>query len=181
MEPCTRGRLPPNVCRVEPFRLWRVVATAMTGTKPFEILLAEDNPGDVGLVREALKQHNVACVLHVVNDGDHAITFLETLEADPSASPLHLLLVDMHLPKRDGKDVVKRLRNMERYAHVPVVMITGGDSTVVEEAAAANRALSYFRKPSTLDEYMQLGAIVRRLLTTSKERNDAPDKNIPAR
>jgi CheY-like chemotaxis protein len=150
---------------------WRDVNGQMTGPK-FEILLAEDNPADVGLVREALKEHDVACVLHVVGDGEQAITLLEGLDADSDELRLDLVLLDMHLPKHDGEDILKHLRSTERYAHTPVLVVTGSDSTLIEEKSVRDAALSYFRKPSTLEEFMQLGAVVRSLLAAGKDHEN---------
>jgi CheY-like chemotaxis protein len=135
----------------------------------YEILVAEDNPADVGLVREALLEHRIECALHVVADGAQAIAFIHALDADPKAPRLDLLIVDMHLPKRDGEDILKSLRSTERHAQVPVVVMTGSDSPSVEQKAAKHAALSYFRKPPSLEGFLQLGLIIRRILTGEKE------------
>lgn len=131
---------------------------------PPQILLAEDNPADVALVREAFKEHDVSCGLHVVKDGAEAIGFIERLDADRREPPLDLLLLDMHLPKHDGADILKRLRSTERYAQTPVIVMTGSTSTQDEEAADRNAALHYFRKPSSAAQFLELGAIVKDLL-----------------
>lgn len=110
--------------------------------RPFEILVAEDNPADVRLVQEALKHHAVDCALHVVYDGAQAIEFINRLEGDRKHLPLDLLLVDMHLPKRDGEEILKHLRSTERYAQIPVVVMTGADSAVVEGKATKHAAPS---------------------------------------
>jgi CheY-like chemotaxis protein len=143
----------------------------------FEILVAEDNPADVGLVREALKTHHVECALHVVSDGAQAIAFINRLDADPEASRLDLLLLDMHLPKHDGEDVLKCLRSTERYAQVPVIVMTGTVSPIVEKNATRYAALSYFRKPSKLDEFLELGLMIRRVLSGEKEGSAAAMEN----
>src|ERR1700724_3595225 len=120
-----------------------------TSTRRFEILLAEDNAADVALVRQALTRHQVDCVLRVMRDGEAAIQWIDRLDADPKVSPLDLLLLDMHLPKHDGEDILKRLRSTERYAQTPVIVMTSLNSSAVEAKAAKNAALVYFRKPST--------------------------------
>lgn len=129
-----------------------------------QILLAEDNPADVALVREAFKEHGVACGLHVVRDGAEAIGFIERLDKDRREPPLDLLLLDMHLPKRHGADILKRLRSTERYAQTPVIVMTGSTSAQDEEAADKNAALHYFRKPSNAVQFLELGAIVKDIL-----------------
>lgn len=137
-----------------------------TRMQDLEILLAEDNPADAVLVREALKQHNVDCRLHVVSDGEQAIDFISSLESHASAPRLDLLLLDMHLPKRDGEDILRHLRSTERYAQTPVIVITGSESSLMQETAIRNAALSYFRKTQDLAEFMRLGAVIRDLLST---------------
>ncbi len=133
-------------------------------TKPFKILLAEDNSADVALVRQALTGHQVDCELHVIGDGEEAIEWINSLDADPKAPPLDLVILDMHLPKRDGDDVLKRLRCSPHYAETPVIVMASLDSTVLEVRAANRAPLVYFRKPSSLGEFMRLGSIIRRVL-----------------
>lgn len=145
----------------------------------FEILIAEDNSADVGLVREALREHELDCVLHVVTDGASAIAFINGLDSDPESPELDCVLVDMHLPKRSGEDFLHSLRCTERNAQVPVIVMTGAHSTSIEEKAMKHAALSYFRKPSTLDGFLELGAIVRDILM--KDRREAPVKTDSAK
>jgi len=138
-----------------------------TGTPDCLILIAEDNAADLALVREALKEHQVECSLHVSNDGAKAIAFLHALDVDPKAPQLDLVLLDMHLPKRDGEDVLKTLRSTDRYGQTPVIVMTASDSPEAQQTAEKNAALYYFRKPSSLSEFMQLGALVRSVLSPS--------------
>jgi CheY-like chemotaxis protein len=133
-------------------------------TPPFEILLAEDNPEDAELVRMALKEQRVDCTLRVIRDGAEAITFLDSLDADPNTPALDLLIVDMNLPKRSGEDILKCLRSTEYYAQTPVIVMSGVTSGAVEEKAARHAAMVCFKKSLTLDEFMQLGSIVRNIL-----------------
>jgi len=135
-----------------------------TETPIAEILLAEDNLMDVTLVREALSEYKVPCVLKVTRDGEEAITLIESLDADPESPRLDLLLLDMHLPKRDGGDILKRLRSTGRYAKTPVIVMTGVDARALDPEAASQGPLVYFQKPSSLGEFMKLGSLVRRVL-----------------
>jgi CheY-like chemotaxis protein len=134
-----------------------------TETRPFEILLAEDSEGDVELVRQALKQHHIDCSLHIVSDGARAIDFIKRIETDPKAPPLDLLLVDLRLPICDGNEVLTRLRSSERYAHTPVIVMTGLRSSAVTEKTSRHHATLFFEKPSTLEEFLQLGSMIRRV------------------
>jgi CheY-like chemotaxis protein len=141
-----------------------VEAGMMTETRPFEILLTEDSPADAELVREALKEHALTCSLRVISDGAQAIKFINSIDTDPKAPPLDLVLLDMRLPKCDGEEVLKCLRSTNRYARTPAIIMTGLSFSCIEEEAIRYDAITYFKKPSTLEEFMQLGSIVRRVL-----------------
>jgi DNA-binding response OmpR family regulator len=138
---------------------------------PFQILIAEDNPADVALVREALKLHHIDAVLHVLSDGEQALTLLDSLDRDPKLPRVDLLILDMHLPKHDGEDVLKRLRSTEHYAQTPVIVMTAHASTRTEAQATKHAAMFYFRKPSTLNELSELGSMVRDVL--AQDRGEA--------
>src|SRR5690242_13485794 len=137
-----------------------------TETPPYQILLAEDSAADVGIVRIALR--NLDHVLHVARDGEEAISFIEKADSDRKAPGPDLLLLDMHLPKYNGEEILKRLRSTERYAQIPVVVMTSSDAPADHDRAQKHAALYYFRKPSRLDEFIQLGVIVREILTKNK-------------
>jgi DNA-binding response OmpR family regulator len=140
------------------------VEAGMTETRPLAILLVEDNPADAELVREALKEHEIDCSLRVLSDGAQAIAFINRIDTDPEAPPLDLLLLDVCLPKCDGEEVLKCLRSSYRYANTPVIITTGLSSSSVEEEASRYDGITYFQKPCTLEEFMQLGSIMRRVL-----------------
>src|SRR5579863_96160 len=94
---------------------------------PSQILLAEDNPADVGLVREALREHNVACDLRVISDGQEVLAFIDQLDADDRLPCPDLLLLDLSLPKYDGREILHYLRSSERCGRTPVVIMTSSD------------------------------------------------------
>ena len=142
--------------------------------QPFEILIAEDNPADVALVREALKLHDVDCMLRVLRDGEQALALLDSLDRDPKLPRVDLLILDMHLPKHDGEDILKRLRSTEHYAQMPVIVMTSQSSSSLEAEATKHAALFYFRKPSTLDELSELGLVVRNVLLSRGQEGQAP-------
>lgn len=131
---------------------------------PVQIVIAEDNAADVVLVREALKAHRIACTIHVCRDGEQALTFLEKADSEPSDNRIDLLVLDLHLPKYDGEAVLKKLRSTMHYAETPVIVMTALDAAAPELKRAAEIASVCFPKPSTLDEFLHLGAIVRTLL-----------------
>jgi two-component system response regulator len=77
---------------------------------------------------------------------------------------LDLLLLDMHLPRYNGEQILQRLRSTERYGQTPVVVMTSSAAPEDQERAQKHAALFYFRKPSHLEEFIQLGVIVRDIL-----------------
>ena len=131
---------------------------------PYQILLAEDSAADVSIVRMALRDQNFDHVLHVARDGEEAIAFIEKADNDSTAPGPDLLLLDMHLPRYNGEQILQRLRSTERYAQTPVVVMTSSAAPEDQARAQKHAALFYFQKPSRLDEFIQLGVIVRDIL-----------------
>jgi CheY-like chemotaxis protein len=138
-----------------------------TACSPCQIILAEDNPADVGLVRHALREHQVECNLHVIDDGEEVLSFISKVDLDAKIPCPDLLLLDLHLPKRDGREILKHLRASERCWRTPVVVLTSSDSPADRRDAETSAAIHYFRKPCSLEEFMQLGFIVRTVINRS--------------
>ena len=134
----------------------------------FQVLLAEDNKADIELVREAIRERGIECVLQVVSDGERVVTLLTELAASPATAPLDLLILDMHLPRRDGVYILEHLRSTVNFAQVPVIMMTGDESSAVQEIAVRHAGITYFRKPANLDAFLALGTVVERILTIDK-------------
>ena len=131
---------------------------------PSQIVLAEDNPADVGLVREALREHNICHELRVISDGEEALAFIDRLNLDSKIPCPDVLLLDLHLPKHDGGEILRYLRASERCGQTPVVVLTSSDSPWDHQTADHNAAIHYFRKPLTLGQFMQLGRIVKEVI-----------------
>ncbi len=131
---------------------------------PNYILLAEDNPADTQLVREALEDRKVVCDLHVVPDGEQAVEFIERIDRDAALNCPRLLLLDLHLPKVDGEEILRRLRASERCGQTAVVIMTSSDFPRDREKGMHYAALHYFRKPNTLKEFLTLGDVVRDII-----------------
>jgi CheY-like chemotaxis protein len=134
-----------------------------TQSETFEILLAEDNPADVTLVREALERQHLSYTLYVMKDGAETIAFL-TERDTPDTPPIDLLLLDMYLPKFDGEEILRRLRSSEQNAQTPVIVMTVSTDPRDIDAARRHAAMHYFMKPSNLQEFMQLGVLAREIL-----------------
>jgi CheY-like chemotaxis protein len=127
----------------------------------FDILLAEDNPGDVLLVQQALEAHDVRHSLHVVRDGEQALAFIAGLLSGEQVHCPDLILLDLNLPKVDGAQVLAELRNTPECADTPVVVITSSDAPKDRDRVSALGVDHYFKKPSDFDSFLRLGAIVR--------------------
>jgi CheY-like chemotaxis protein len=125
------------------------------------ILLAEDNVADVFLIREALERQHLDCQLHVTSDGAEAIAFVEDLDRDGERPCPELILLDLHLPKYDGHYILNRLRTSGRCVNTQVVLLSSSDSPLDRSKGNALGALQYFRKPSSYQQFMKLGEVVK--------------------
>src|SRR2546430_4076536 len=91
---------------------------------PIEILLVEDNPGDARLTREALRDAKVRNHLHVAADGVEALAFLRREGKHEAVPKPDLILLDLNLPKKDGREVLDEIKRDDRLRHIPVVILT---------------------------------------------------------
>jgi CheY-like chemotaxis protein len=128
------------------------------------VLLADDNPGDVILIREALKDRGFDFELIVQPDGEKMAGYLDRIDAGDAPCP-DVVLLDLNLPKKDGFLLLERIRKSVPCQDIPVIIVTSSDSARDREATARLGANEYFRKPSDVDEYMRLGEIVRKHLS----------------
>jgi two-component system response regulator len=122
------------------------------------ILLVEDNPDDEVLTLHALRKHNIGNKIHVARDGAEALDFLfcrnQYADRDPRELP-HLILLDIKLPKIDGLEVLRRIREDERTSLVPVVILTSSKEQQDLIQAYRNRANSYMRKPVDFNQFAE--------------------------
>ncbi len=132
-------------------------------SQQIQVLLAEDNPGDVFLVREALESHGLDAQLTVREDGEEMLRLIDRIEAGDVPCP-DIVLLDLNLPKRSGEVLLQKLREMPVCAGIPVIIVTSSDSPRDRETAARLGANSYFRKPADFDEFLRLGAIVKEIV-----------------
>jgi len=130
----------------------------------FNILLAEDNLGDVLLVQEALAAHDISHELFVVRDGGEALQFVARMGTAGHAPCPDLMLLDLNLPKVDGSAVLAEFRKHPECIQTPVVVISSSDAPKDRERMNALGVAHYFRKPSDLEAYLELGSVVKGLL-----------------
>jgi CheY-like chemotaxis protein len=127
------------------------------------ILLAEDNPADIYLIRRALTENNVCCHLQVALDGNEALSFLRS-EGEFTARP-NLILLDLNLPRHDGMEILQYVRQDRLLADVPVIVFTSSDSPADRRSATHLGVTRFIRKSSLLDDFMALGAVIREILS----------------
>jgi CheY-like chemotaxis protein len=131
-------------------------------TSSITILLAEDNPGDVFLIRRALGKHGLEDIeLTVVEDGQAALRYIERVDADDSLVAPDLALLDLNLPRATGSRILTKIRQSRRCAGIPIIIVTSSDSPLDRDSAAQLGATGYFQKPGDLATFMQLGRLVR--------------------
>lgn len=127
--------------------------------------MIEDNKSDILLIREAIDTANLSVKLDVVDNGEKALRYLQQIEADESSVCPSLIILDINLPKITGDEVLRRMRQMNRCAGLPVVVVTSSDSAEDRDMMAKLGVNEYFRKPSDYDEFMKLAGILKALLS----------------
>lgn len=130
----------------------------------FRIWLAEDNPGDVRLFREALNNRAFRCELTVAEDGQKAIAMVRNALADQTAPRPDLIVLDVNLPRHNGDEVLQHIRSQSTFAEIPVIMLTSSASPADRVAAGALGANLYIQKPSDLEGLATIGALIEQLL-----------------
>ncbi|MEU6108847.1 response regulator [Streptomyces albidoflavus] len=125
-----------------------------TPAQPIEVLLVEDDPGDELMTREAFEDNKIRNTLHVVRDGEEALDFLYRRGAHPDAPRPDLILLDLNLPKYDGRQVLAQIKADAELALIPVVVLT--TSSAEEDILRSYKlhANAYVTKPVDLDQFI---------------------------
>jgi two-component system, chemotaxis family, response regulator Rcp1 len=126
------------------------------GGEIVEVLLVEDSPGDVRLTQEAFRTANVAVKLHVVTDGVEAMAFLWQEGIYIHASRPDLILLDLNLPKMDGREVLAQIKKHESLKLIPTVILTTSDAETDIVKSYQLQANCYLCKPVGLDAFDSL-------------------------
>jgi two-component system, chemotaxis family, response regulator Rcp1 len=125
-----------------------------TETSPIEILLVEDSAGDVRLMREAFLDAKVHIKLHVVPDGTEAMAFLAHEGPHASAPRPDLILLDLNLPKKDGREVLQEIKTSPVLRSIPVVILTTSASETDIRRSYQSHANCFITKPVDLDGFL---------------------------
>ena len=131
------------------------MSNSMTG-KAIEILLVEDNPGDVRLAREALKDAKVRNNLHAVGDGVEAMDFLHRKGKYMASPRPDLILLDLNLPKKDGREVLEEIKTDDNLKRIPVVILTTSKDEADVLKTYNLHANCFITKPINLDQFIKV-------------------------
>lgn len=124
-------------------------------TRAIEILLVEDNPGDARLTLEAFKEGKVSNRLTVMKDGVEALAYLHRQGPYANAQQPDLILLDLNLPKKDGREVLAVIKTDERLKQIPVVVLTSSAAEQDIARAYSHHANCYITKPVNLDQFLR--------------------------
>ena len=133
---------------------------------PVEILLVEDNPGDVRLTQEALKEGKVYNNLHWAKDGVEALEFLRRQGKHAKAPRPDIILLDLNLPKKDGREVLAVVKNDADLKHIPVVVLTTSEAEEDVLKSYSLHANCYVTKPVDLEKFIHVVQSIDRFWLT---------------
>jgi CheY-like chemotaxis protein len=123
---------------------------------PIEVLLVEDSPGDVRLTQEAFKDAKVLINLHIASDGEEAMAFLRNEGAHANVPRPDLILLDLNLPKKDGREVLKEIKESPTLGSIPVVILTTSSSHEDVLRSYRLHANCYIAKPVDLEGFLRV-------------------------
>ena len=119
-----------------------------------QILLVEDNPGDIRLTQEALKEGTIRNELHVVKDGVEAIEFLKRKGKYIAHPTPDIILLDLNLPRKDGREVLAEIKSDENLKLIPVIILTTSDADLDIQKSYKLHANCFITKPVDLDQFI---------------------------
>lgn len=129
---------------------------AVAFVNPIEILLVEDNPGDVDLARNALENSKIRNILHAVSNGEEAMAFLRCQGEYANASRPDLVLLDLNLPRKDGREVLAEIKSDDDLKRIPVVILTSSRDEEDILKSYNLHANCYITKPMDLNQFMKV-------------------------
>ena len=126
----------------------------MCDLEPIEVLLVEDDPGDELMTREAFEDNKIRNRLHVARDGEEALDFLYRRGAHAGAPAVDLILLDLNLPKYDGRQILEKIKSDPELSHVPVVILTTSSSEEDILRSYKLHANAYVTKPVDVEQFI---------------------------
>jgi CheY-like chemotaxis protein len=124
--------------------------------RPVEILLVEDNPGDILLTKEALEEIKIANNLNVVEDGIEAMNFLKNRGKYKEERKPDLIILDLNLPKKDGREVLAEVKESKRLRKIPVVILTSSEAEKDILKSYDLHANCFISKPIDLEQFSKI-------------------------
>jgi two-component system, chemotaxis family, response regulator Rcp1 len=124
--------------------------------KPVEILLIEDNPVDTMMTREALADAKVFNNLHTVEDGEQALDFLYRKGKYTEAPKPDLILLDLNLPKKDGREILAEIKDDSALSHIPVIILTTSESDADILNTYQQHANCFITKPVDMEQFIEV-------------------------
>ncbi len=121
-----------------------------------EILLIEDNPGDVRLTQEAFKEGKLINNLHVVEDGIEALAYLRKQGKFKNEPQPDLILLDLNLPKKDGRELLAEIKEDQHFKHIPVVVLTTSTAEADIIKSYESHANCYITKPVDMNQFIKI-------------------------
>ncbi|HWA86447.1 MAG TPA: response regulator [Opitutus sp.] len=138
----------------------------MTRNKPITILMAEDNPTDVMLTKEALEHAKLLNTLHIVEDGIEALDFLNRRGKYAKAPRPDLILLDLNMPRKNGQEVLAEIKDDPKLKHIPVVVLTTSKAEEDVVKAYGLYANCYVIKPVDFDVFAEVVRSIERFWFT---------------
>lgn len=134
-------------------------------SRKIRLLVIDDNKGDVTLFRWALKHAGVDCDLDVIVDGGAAMDFVREESGRANSTIPDLVVLDLNLPKADGREILVAMRASQKFANVPVVIWTSSNTPRDRDQMNSLRIDRYIVKPAELDDFLKLGGMIKALLS----------------
>jgi CheY-like chemotaxis protein len=124
--------------------------------KVVNILLVEDNPADARLIKEVFKDTNVNNKIHVAKDGVEAMEFLNKINEYSDAPKPDIILLDLNLPRKDGREVLREVKEDEDLKSIPIVILTTSSAKEDVIKTYRNHANCYITKPVDFDQFLKV-------------------------
>jgi CheY-like chemotaxis protein len=124
--------------------------------KPIEILLIEDSRGDIGLIEEVFEEAKIRNNLYIAEDGEEAILFLNKKGQYADAPRPDIILLDLNLPKKDGREVLEEVKSDENLKNIPIVVLTTSKAEEDVLKSYNLRANAYITKPVDFDQFIKV-------------------------
>ncbi|MBI2083178.1 MAG: response regulator [Deltaproteobacteria bacterium] len=121
--------------------------------KPIEILLVEDNPGDIRLIQEAFREEKIINKMQIVNDGEEAVDYIFGRGSHVGRVLPDLVILDLNLPKKDGREVLREVKNDEKMKMIPVIILTSSRAEEDIVKSYMSHANCYIAKPTDFEKF----------------------------